>query len=50
MRTFLFITFVVVLVAMYLFGESNKPGHAVAYKILYVVLLWLIVFMGVFIK
>lgn len=50
MRTFLVITFVVVLVALYWFGESDKPGHAIAYKILYVVLLWLIAFMGVFIK
>ena len=50
MRTFLIITFLAVLVTLYWFGESDKPGHAIAYKILYAVLLWLITFVGVFIK
>lgn len=50
MRTFLVITFLAVLFALYWVGESDRPGHALAYKILYVVLLWLITFVGVFIK
>ena len=50
MRTFLMITFIVVLGALFLLEESNKPEHELAYKILCAVMLWLITFIGVFMR
>lgn len=50
MKTFLIITFAIVLAAMFLLEESNKPEHELAYKILCAVMLWLIIFIGVFVR
>lgn len=50
MKTFLIITFAIVLAAMFWAEISNKPEYELVYKILCVVMLWLIIFVEVFVR
>ena len=50
MKTFLVITFAIVLAAMFWVETSNKPEYELVYKVLCAVMLWLIIFVEVFVR